>query len=108
MITIDVRHPDVEQFVEIKRDLSKVTGANISIKLTDEFMKAVESGDDFDLRFPIDSDNVVKTVKARDLWTNIVQAARDTAEPGLIFWDRQHNYSPSSPYPGWENISTNP
>lgn len=108
MITIDIRHPDVEKFINIKKDLSKVTGANISVKLNDEFMNAVDKDLDFNLRFPVNSDNVVKTVKAKDLWNSIITAAHTSAEPGIIFWDNQHWYSTSSVYPNFENESTNP
>jgi len=110
MITIDIAHPDVEQFIVIKQDLSKITGANISIRLSDEFMRAVSDDAQFKLRWPIDSakPKFSKTVKARDLWNSIIKCAHHTAEPGLIFWDRQHYYSTSSVYPGFKNVSTNP
>lgn len=110
MITIDIAHPDVEQFISIKQDLSKVTGANISVRLSDEFMNSVANDTDYTLRFPIDSPTpkFTKTVKARDLWKTIIKCAHNTAEPGLIFWDRQHYYSTSSVYPGFRNVSTNP
>lgn len=110
MITIDVAHPDVEKFVTIKQDLSRVTGANISVKLSDEFMQAVKDDSTYTHRWPINSKNptVTKTIKARDLWNTIIKSAHNTAEPGLIFWDRQHKYSTSSVYPRFVNISTNP
>lgn len=110
MITIDIAHPDVEQFVTIKQDLSKVTGANISLRLSDEFMEAVKNDTEYTHRWPIDSNEpkYTKTVKARDLWSVIIKAAHTSAEPGLIFWDRQHKYSTSSIYPGFKNTSTNP
>ncbi|MCZ2278492.1 MAG: adenosylcobalamin-dependent ribonucleoside-diphosphate reductase [Bacteroidia bacterium] len=110
MITMDVAHPDIEQFVTIKQDLTKVTGANISVRISDEFMTAVEKDTEFTLRFPIDSPNpqFSKKVKARQLWNTIIECAHRTAEPGIIFWDRQHHYSTSSVYPGYKNISTNP
>ena len=110
MITIDINHPDVEKFATIKTDLKKVTGANISIKLSDEFMFAVKNNEDYTLKYPINSKNPVieKTIKAKDLWDIIVKSARDNAEPGLIFWDKQHWYSTSSVYPQFKNISTNP
>jgi ribonucleoside-diphosphate reductase alpha chain len=110
MITLDIAHPDIASFIKSKQDLSKVTGANISVRLSDEFMQAVVSDADFILRFPIDSHTpqFQKTVKARELWNTIIKCAHHTAEPGLIFWDRQHHYSTSSVYPGFKNISTNP
>ena len=110
MLSMDIAHPDVEDFITIKQDLQKVTGANISIRLSDEFMNAVESNSQYTHKWPIDSDNpkFSKTVNAKELWKTIIQCAHNTAEPGLIFWDRQHWYSTSSIYPGYENTSTNP
>ncbi len=110
MLTIDIAHPDVKNFVEIKQDLTKVTGANISIRLSDEFMTAVANDTEFTHRWPIDAvePEYTKTIQARELWDTIVSCAHKTAEPGLIFWDRQHYYSTSSVYPGFENDSTNP
>ena len=110
MLTMDVAHPDIEDFVTIKQDLTKVTGANISVRLSDEFMEAVRSGQPYTLQWPINSDQpqITKTIDARNLWHTIIQSAHNTAEPGLIFWDRQHYYSTSSVYPGFKNVSTNP
>lgn len=110
MITMDVAHPDIFEFVTIKQDLKKVTGANISVRLSDEFMKAVWEDKEFILRWPIDAEQpkITKTIKAKELWNTIIKCAHNTAEPGLIFWDRQHYYSTSSIYPGFKNVSTNP
>lgn len=110
MLTIDIRHPESENFALVKQDLKKVTGANISLKLGDEFMNAVKTNGEYTHKFPIDSDRptFTKTVKAKELWDTIVKCAHNTAEPGLIFWDRQHWYSTSSVYPQYKNISTNP
>ncbi len=110
MMTMDIAHPDIEDFVTIKQDLTKVTGANISVRLSDEFMEAVEKGDKFTLRWPIDSKEpkYTREIDAKTLWDTIIKSARNTAEPGLIFWDRQHYYSTSSLYPGFKNSSTNP
>lgn len=110
MITMDIAHPDVENFVIIKQDLSRVTGANISVRISDEFMQAVANDTEYTHRWPIDSPTpqYSKTIKARELWDTIIKCAHNTAEPGLIFWDRQHYYSTSSVYPGFRNVSTNP
>ncbi|MDH3323060.1 MAG: adenosylcobalamin-dependent ribonucleoside-diphosphate reductase [Flavobacteriaceae bacterium] len=110
MLTMDIAHPDIEDFITIKQDLTKVTGANISIRLSDEFMKAVENKGKFTLRWPIESKTpkYTKEVDALTLWNSIIKSAHNTAEPGLIFWDRQHHYSTSSLYPGFKNSSTNP
>jgi len=110
MLTMDVAHPDIEDFITIKQDLTKVTGANISIRLSDEFMQAVENKEKYTLRWPIESKSpkYTKEVDAEKLWKTIIKSAHNTAEPGLIFWDRQHHYSTSSLYPGFKNSSTNP
>lgn len=110
MLTIDIKHPDVEDFVTVKQDLTKITGANISIRLSDEFMMAVVNDDEYTHSWPIDSEEPVysKTIRAKELWDTIIRCAHNTAEPGLIFWDRQHHYSTSSIYPGFKNDSTNP
>jgi ribonucleoside-diphosphate reductase alpha chain len=110
MITMDIAHPDIEQFITVKQDLGKITGANISVRLSDEFMTAVSADTTFTLRFPVDAVKPVytKIIQAKELWDLIVRCAHHTAEPGLIFWDRQHRYSTSSVYPGFKNVSTNP
>jgi ribonucleoside-diphosphate reductase alpha chain len=110
MLTMDIAHPDIEDFVTMKQDLTKVTGANVSIRLSDEFMIAVVNDDEYTLRWPIDSKtpSYTKTIRAKSLWNTIIKCAHNTAEPGLIFWDRQHFYSTSSIYPGFKNSSTNP
>ncbi len=108
MITISVDHPDVLEFIKVKQNLKKVRYANVSIRITDEFMRAVESDSDFTLRY---GNSVVgrveKKVKARQLWNELIKAARDWAEPGLIFWDSVKRYSPSE-YNGMEVVTTNP
>jgi len=110
MLSMDISHPDVEDFITIKQDLQKVTGANISIRLSDEFMRAVEANGEYTHKWPIESKTptFTKTVKAKELWDTIIKCAHNTAEPGLIFWDRQHWYSTSSVYPKYKNTSTNP
>lgn len=110
MLTMDIAHPDVEQFITMKQDLTKVTGANVSVRVSDEFLEAVEKDGDYTHRWPIDSKtpSVTKTVRAKQLWELLVKCAHNSAEPGIIFWDRQHKYSTSSIYPGFKNDSTNP
>ncbi|MCB0767631.1 MAG: adenosylcobalamin-dependent ribonucleoside-diphosphate reductase [Flavobacteriales bacterium] len=110
MLTMDIAHPDVEQFITIKQDLAKVTGANVSVRVSDEFLQAVDADADFYMRWPIDAKEpiVERRVKARELWNTLITCAHRTAEPGVIFWDRQHHYSTSSVYPHFRNESTNP
>ncbi len=108
MITISVDHPDVMEFIKVKQNLKKVRYANISVRITDEFMRAVDADADFTMRFDSPrTGKVEKTVKARAVWNELIQTARDWAEPGLIFWDTVKRYSPSE-YNGMEVITTNP
>ena len=92
MITIDCRHPEIETFIDIKRDRKKVTGANISIRFNDEFMQCVENDESYDLRWPVEASvsdaTVVKKVQAKDVWEKFIDAAHECAEPGALFWDR--------------------
>jgi ribonucleoside-diphosphate reductase alpha chain len=112
MISMDVRHPDIEQFVEMKHDLSKVTGANVSVKISDCFMEAVESKQSFTLQFPVGSENPThtKTIEATDLWNKIVESATKTAEPGLLMWDNIIKNLPADCYKeeGFRTLTTNP
>jgi len=112
MLTISVHHPQIRDFIKIKRDLKRVTGANISIRLTEEFMCAVEGGDELELRFPVDSSNpdIQKYVSASDLWQEIIESAHASAEPGLLFWDTAKKMTPADIYEaeGFGSVSTNP
>lgn len=152
MMSIDVRHPDSEEFVMKKQDLTKVTGANVSVQVTDDFMRAAELDADYILRWPVDScphlievdDHAVlfdvenydkleygklyrcrylanefmsryedgwgyvKKIKAKELWDKVIHCAWNTAEPGIIFKDAMHNFSPDGGYPQYKMVSTNP
>ena len=110
MLSMDVRHPDVESFVTMKHDLTKVTGANVSVKISDEFMKAVQNNEKFTLRFPIDSDEplVSKEVDALELWNKIVDSATKTAEPGLLMWDNILKNLPAEEYEDFKTECVNP
>lgn len=111
MITIDVHHPDVEKFINIKRDLSKVTGANISIRLSDEFLNAVQDNQTYEQRWPLEGKKQISRYEsARHIWDSIISAARDMAEPGLLFWNNIINESPADCYwrEGYRTVCTNP
>lgn len=107
MICIDVSHPDVEDFIDIKGgdDLNKVRFANVSVKITDEFMHAVEDDTDFNLVW---GGEVYKTIRARELWNKIIHKAWKRAEPGILFWDTMTNYTPAHNYPDFKCVATNP
>lgn len=113
MLTISVHHPEIRTFVNIKRDLGKVTGANISVRLSDEFMLAVKEDKNVELRWPVDekeNPTVRGSVNARQLWHEIIESAHASAEPGLLFWDTVKNWSPADAYRklGFGTVSTNP
>jgi ribonucleoside-diphosphate reductase alpha chain len=114
MLTIDCRHPEIETFIDVKRDLKKVTGANISIRFTDEFMRAVESESEFTLRWPVEKSpvdaEITKTVNAKQVWDKFIDAAWSSAEPGALFWDTVVNQGIVDCYSdaGYKTISTNP
>lgn len=109
MITMSVHHPDVLKFISMKHDKTKVTGANISLRLSDEFLQAVENDTDYQLRWPVEGNpKFVKSVRAKDVWEEIVKYATMDAEPGLIMWDNMINNLPAHCYPGFKTISTNP
>lgn len=109
MLTMPVNHPDIEDFIEIKHNnKERVKHANVSVKLTDEFMNAVMEDKDFELSFATPHETISKTVKAKELWGKITQAARDSAEPGLMFWDEMVRRSPSEVYERLQVHATNP
>lgn len=112
MLTISCHHPEIRTFINIKKDLTKVTGANISIRLTDEFMNAVKNKQQVQLRWPVDSKDpkVKEMVNAEDIWKEIIEAAWQSAEPGLLFWDTAQKYTPADIYKdfGYESLATNP
>jgi ribonucleoside-diphosphate reductase alpha chain len=110
MISMDIRHPDIEQFVKMKHDLTKVTGANVSVKITDEFMEAVEKGEMFTLQFPVEAESPthISQVDAATLWGAIVESATTTAEPGLLMWDNITKNLPAHEYADFKTKTTNP
>ncbi|MDR7420094.1 MAG: adenosylcobalamin-dependent ribonucleoside-diphosphate reductase [Armatimonadota bacterium] len=107
MITIADNHPDVLDFIKIKRNLTKVRYANISVRISDAFMRAVEEDGTYDLVFENERVTMRRTVRARDVWRELIQGARDYAEPGVIFWDTTKRWS-TSEYNGMGVVTTNP
>lgn len=112
MLTVAIKHPDSERFIDAKLEQGKITGANVSVKIDDGFMRAVESGENYVRQFPIDSDNPQVTVDtdARALWGKIVYNAWKSAEPGVLFWDTIQRESIPDCYAdlGFQTVSTNP
>jgi ribonucleoside-diphosphate reductase alpha chain len=109
MLTMDVHHPDVVKFSTMKHDLTKVTGANISVRLSDDFLKAVESNKTYEQYWPLEGEpKIKKQVNAREVWNVIVNSATKTAEPGLIMWNNITENLPAHCYPTFKTTSTNP
>lgn len=134
MLSMHINHPDILDFIFLKRDLSSVTGANISVKISDEFMDAVENEEEFILRYPVDLDikelslhdeqliydnnlntlvelgegRSAKRVSASYIWKELVDSAHGVAEPGILFWDTIVGYSPDGVYPQFKQVTTNP
>jgi ribonucleoside-diphosphate reductase alpha chain len=112
MLSISIKHPDSGKFIDAKMESGKVTGANVSVKMTDEFMKAVENKTHFRQQYPINSDNpkFVKDINAIDLWNKIIHNAWQSAEPGVLFWDTIIRESLPDCYAdlGYATVSTNP
>jgi len=112
MLSVSIKHPDAESFIDAKLEQGKVTGANVSVKITDEFMQAVMNNDDFVQQYPVLSNDpsFVKKIKANDLWNKIVHNAWLSAEPGILFWDTILRESIPDCYAdfGFSTVSTNP
>jgi len=112
MLSISIKHPDAESFIDAKMEANKITGANISVKIDDEFMKAALEGKPYTQRFPIDEPEprVKKEIDAATLWKKIIHNAWQSAEPGVLFWDTIIRESIPDCYAdlGFKTISTNP
>lgn len=110
MLNIDVSHPDIEEFIEIKTDLDKVTGANISVNVNDEFMKAVRDDEDYDLEFTVEAtgEKIVKTVNARKLMRRLSETNHNFAEPGILYQDRINSWHLMSEDDEFEFAGVNP
>lgn len=112
MMSISIKHPDSEAFIDAKMTPGKITNANVSVRITDEFMNAVKDGKPYIQQFPIDSANPMykKEIDARSLWNKIIHNAWQSAEPGVLFWDTIIRESIPDCYAdlGFKTISTNP
>ena len=112
MLTISIKHPDAERFIDAKVDTSKVTGANVSVKIDDEFMRAAIAGKPYHQQFPIDAEKPMyeQDIDARALWKKIIHNAWKSAEPGVLFWDTILRESVPDCYAdeGFNTVSTNP
>ena len=112
MLSVSIKHPDSESFIDAKMTEGKVTGANVSVKIDDEFMQAVINGTPYKQQYPIDSSEPtnVKEINAAELWKKIIHNAWKSAEPGVLFWDTILRESVPDSYAdlGFRTVSTNP
>ncbi|MEM6802994.1 MAG: adenosylcobalamin-dependent ribonucleoside-diphosphate reductase, partial [Bacteroidota bacterium] len=112
MLSISVKHPDAEHFIDAKMDGTKVTGANVSVRIDDAFMKAVKEQKEYKQQYPIDAQKpmVSKDINAKALWDKIIHNAWASAEPGILFWDTVTRESIPDCYAdlGFKTVSTNP
>lgn len=112
MLTISIKHPDAEDFIDAKLEAGKVTGANVSVRIDDAFMQAAQQGKTYRQQYPVDSNEptMVKDIDAEKLWSKITFNAWKSAEPGVLFWDTVIRESVPDCYAdlGYRTISTNP
>ena len=110
MLSLSVDHPDIEEFINVKRDLTKVTKANISVRITDDFMKAVIADQPYILSYTREAtgEKIEKVVAARDILHQIAQSSWECGEPGVLFWDRIEKWNLLSNTPDFKFAGTNP
>ena len=112
MLTVSINHPDSEAFIDAKMEQGKITGANVSVRISDAFMNAALNGEKFNQTFPVEGNNpiVTKEIDASQLWAKIIHNAWKSAEPGVLFWDTITRESVPDCYAdlGFKTISTNP
>ena len=112
MLSVSINHPDAEDFIDAKMEQGKVTGANVSVRIDDDFMKAVKNNSTYTQKYPIFSKNpkFSKDIEAEKVWKKIVHNAWKSAEPGILFWDTVINESVPDCYAdlGYKTVSTNP
>ena len=112
MMSISINHPDSEDFIDSKMEQGRITNANVSVRISDDFMKSVKEGKPFVQKYPIDSENpqFTKEIDAKKLWDKIIHNAWQSAEPGVLFWDTITRESIPDCYAdlGFKTLSTNP
>lgn len=109
MISMSVNHPDILDFINIKNDLDKVTKANISVRIDDNFMKAIENDDEIELFFITENgDTLNKKIKAKLILHEIAQNNWNMGEPGVLYWDTIEKWNLTSGYEDYKIVGTNP
>lgn len=110
ILTISIHHPEVLNFIHYKKNLIKATGANVSVRLTDEFLQAAQNNEEYEQRWPVDSKNptISKKVNAKEIWDEIIKSAHNSGEPGLLMWGNINRETPSEYYNDYLASSVNP
>jgi ribonucleotide reductase alpha subunit len=109
MLTMPVEHPDIMEFINVKNDLTKVTKANISVMVSDDFMLAVQNNEDWEMKFETETGEVIsKVIPAREIFREIAQSSWNTGEPAILYWDRVQDWHLNSENPNFKYVSTNP
>lgn len=108
MLSLDCTHPELIDFINIKTDLDKVTKANISVRVSDDFMKAVENDEDWVLSFETENDRIEEIVKAKEVFQLLCKNNWNFAEPGVLYWDNISNYNLLSKDKEFSYAGTNP
>ena len=108
MLSIDCTHPDLEEFINLKSDLNLCTKANISVRISDNFMKAVEDDTDWKLSFTTEHETIEKIVKAKEIFKLLAKRNWEMAEPGILYWNRIKDYNMLNLDPNFEYAGTNP
>lgn len=112
LLSCHVKHPEISTFINIKKDKKKVTGANVSVRFSDDFMLAVKSSESYTQQFPVDSTNPKISFKteAKKIWEEFINASWESAEPGALFWDTVQRLTPSDIYKlfGFQSVGVNP
>lgn len=108
MLSIDCTHPDLEEFINLKSDLDLCTKANISVRVSDKFMKAVRNDDDWLLEFKTEHETIQKVVQARSIFNLLAKRNWEAAEPGILYWDRIKNYNMLNKDPNFNYAGVNP
>lgn len=110
MISISARHPDLPEFISIKNDLTKVTGANISVRVPNDFMRAVINDEDWEMSFTRKEtgETITRTMPSKELYHDLCENNWNYAEPGMLFWDNIEKYNMLSNDPEFQFAGTNP
>jgi len=110
ILTLSIHHPQIIDFITMKKDLKKVTGANISVRLTDEFLEAVDKNKQYEQRWPVNSETPIisNMIDAKEIWDKIIESSWSSSEPGILLWNNIIKESPADCYPDFQTTGVNP